>query len=288
MRALAAAIGLAATVGLAACGESLAAWGQTPPPAAGRSAVPPRQNRAGPADRPGVDEAAAKRARPLWAGECTACHGADGRGTAKGSNLIRSEMALRDRNGSTMGPFLKKGHPAGQSSRLTDDQIYELAQYVREQVNNSFRGSPLFVVRNVLTGDPKAGAAFFSGPGQCSTCHSTTGDLAGVGAKYEPVDLQQRMLFPRPAGRGGAATTWKGATSVTVKPPSRPAVSGLLVELNDFTVTLRDSSGAYRTFTRTPSLAITKNDPLAAHRTMLDEITDKNIHDLVAFLERLK
>jgi mono/diheme cytochrome c family protein len=279
---LAAAVGLAATVGLAA------AWGQTPPPAAGRGPTPPRQNMVGPADRPGVDEAAAKRARPLWAAECTSCHGTDARGTDKGSNLIRSEMALRDRNGSTMGPFLKKGHPAGQSSRLTDDQIYELAQYVREQVNNSLRGSPLFVVRNVLTGDPKAGAAFFSGPGQCGTCHSTTGDLAGVGAKYEPVDLQQRMLFPRPAGRGGAAGAWKGATSVTVKPRAGPAVSGLLVELNDFTITLRDSDGFSRTFTRTPSLAISKHDPLAAHRTMLDEITDRNIHDLVAYLETLK
>jgi hypothetical protein len=34
--------------------------------------------------------------------------------------------------------------------------------------------------------------------------------------------------------------------------------------------------------------AVTKNDPLAQHRAMLDTLTDKNMHDLVAYLETLK
>ena len=65
-------------------------------------------------------------------------------------------------------------------------------------------------------------------------------------------------------------------------------MSGVLVELNDFTVTLRDSSGATRTFDRASGVTVQKNDPLAAHRDMLDTLTDKNIHDLVAYLEKLK
>jgi len=35
-------------------------------------------------------------------------------------------------------------------------------------------------------------------------------------------------------------------------------------------------------------LKVTKIDPLQAHHELLDRITDKNIHDLVAYLETLK
>jgi mono/diheme cytochrome c family protein len=245
---------------------------------------------AGPADRPPVDAAAATRGKTTWTESCASCHGADARGTDKGKNLIRSVMVLHDRNGSEVGPYLKKGHPAGAATTFTDAQINDLAQFLRQRVNDSFRGSPIFEPRNVLTGNAKAGETFFTGPGRCSTCHSPTGDLAGIGKKYEPIDIQQRMVFPRPPqGRGGAAAKpTRATTTVTVTPPSGQAVSGVLVELNDFTVTLRDDAGLTRTFERTKDLKVQKNDPLAAHREMLDTLTDANIHDLVAYLETLK
>ena len=246
---------------------------------------------AGPADRPAVDAAAADRGKTTWTSSCASCHGADARGTEKGKNLIRSLMVLHDRSGSEIGPFLKKGHPAGAAATtLTDAQISDLGQFLRQRVNDSFRGSPIFEPRNVLTGNAKAGEAYFTGAGRCSTCHSPTGDLAGIGKKYEPIDLQQRMVFPRPAqGRGGAAAKpTRGTTTVTVTPASGPAVSGVLLELNDFTVTLRDDAGATRTFERSGDLKVEKHDPLAAHREMLDTLTDTNIHDLVAYLETLK
>ena len=37
---------------------------------------------------------------------------------------------------------------------------------------------------NVLVGDAKAGQAYFAA--KCSACHSATGDLAGIGARYQP------------------------------------------------------------------------------------------------------
>ena len=51
--------------------------------------------------------------KATWTASCASCHGADARGTEKGKNLIRSLMVLHDRSGSEIGPFLKKGHPAG-------------------------------------------------------------------------------------------------------------------------------------------------------------------------------
>jgi len=31
--------------------------------------------------------------------------------------------------------------------------------------------------------------------GKCSTCHSATGDLKGIGGRYDPATLQGRFLF---------------------------------------------------------------------------------------------
>ena len=118
--------------------------------------------------------------------------------------------------------------------------------------------------------------------------------IAGVGKKYSPVNLQQRFLFPQGGGRGGRGGRGgsTGATvkpvTVTVTPSSGPAVTGVLLQLDDFNVALRDASGEYLSFKRTPSLKVVKNDPFAAHEELLDRITDKNMHDVVAYLESLR
>ena len=279
-------------------------------PSAGRAAgpqgIPPAPARggggmlagAGPADKPPVDAEAADRGRTVYATECVSCHGPQARGTQNGSNLVRSLVVLRDRYGSGIAPLLKRGHKEMMSGRsstvLTDAQIVDLAHFLRQRVNDALRGSPIFQVQNVLTGDRQAGAAYFTGEGKCSSCHSPTGNLAGIGARLEPVELQQRFLFPA-SGRGGrgrgrepAAGPPATATTVTVTPPGGQAISGALVQMDDLTITLRDASGDMRTFTRTPALQVVKTDPLAAHRALLDSITDKHMHDVVAYLESLK
>jgi hypothetical protein len=75
---------------------------------------------------------------------------------------------------------------------------------------------------------------------------------------------------------------------VTVTPQGEAPVAGVLVFMDDFVVSLQDSTGAHRSFRRSPSLKVEKTDPLAAHHALLETLTDKNIHDLVAYLETLK
>jgi cytochrome c oxidase cbb3-type subunit 3 len=295
----------AATLGIAATVSLIAA--QAPPPPAGRGAQapqPPATGRArggvmgaGPADAPFVDAALATRGRTVWAAECITCHGSQARGTDNGPNLTRSLVVLRDRYGSELGPFLKRGHKmqgGAAASTLTEEQIVDLAHFLRQRVNDSFRGSPLFRAQNVLVGDPAAGAAFFNGEGKCATCHTaTTLSLAGIGARYEPIDLQQRFLFPGPGrgGRGrGPATGPPAASAVkaTVTTAAGESVTGVLLLLDDFNVSLRDAAGGYRTFKRGPGVKVVKDDPLAAHHALLDTLSDKNMHDVVAYLETLK
>ena len=253
----------------------------------------------GPRDKPRVDPKAVERAVPLYAADCQACHGPDARGTSDGANLVRSEIVLRDRYGSTLGPYLAASHPpvrpagarASSPSRplqpLTAMQVLLLSHFLRARVNDTLRGSPLFKPGDVLTGSAKAGEAYFTGEGGCTTCHSATGDLAAIGRRMDAVTIQQRFLFPNNAGSRRRSTP-APAVTVTVTTAAGETFSGPLIHLDDFNVSLRDASGLHRTVRRGPGVHVVKTDPYAAHIELLPRITDKTMHDVVAYLASLK
>lgn len=252
------------------------------------------QGGAGPFDKPIVDPKAVEIAEPLWSSDCALCHGKDARGTAKGPNLVRSLLVLSDRYGSKLGPYLRTAHPklpSGKALEPTDTQVLLFAHLLRSRLNDTLRGAPDFKPGNILVGDAKNGAAYFNGEGGCTKCHSTSGDLAGIASRItDPVNLQQRLLFPANGGGGrrGAPGRPRPVVRVTVTPASGSAVTGDLVQMDDFNVTLRGEDGQPRTFRRGPGVQVVKDDPYAAHVALLDQITDTEIHDLVAYLWTLK
>ncbi|HEU4892066.1 MAG TPA: cytochrome c [Vicinamibacterales bacterium] len=252
---------------------------------------------------PAVDEAAHDRGRAIWASECINCHGSQARGSEAGPNIIRTKTVNYDRfnekAGSVLGPFLKAGHPAQTrktTTGFTDDEVVALANFLRQRVNDTMRQSPLFTVADILVGDAAAGEAYFKGEGGCAACHTESSrSLAGIGTRMQPVDLQQRLLFPfgagrgRGAGRGGPPAPNPNAITVSVTTPGGlPPLTGVLVEESDFYVTFRQADGTVRTVRRAPSVKIVKTNPLQAHVDLLDRITDKQIHDVVAYLARMK
>ena len=255
---------------------------------------------AGAADSHVVDDAGAERGKSVYIAECITCHGVKARGgdsslprNQQGADLIRSLVVLRDRYGNGIGPFLAKGHPlqSGRSaSGLKPEQVADLAHFLHQKVYNTLRTGSELQIQNVLTGDPKAGEVYFNGAGKCNTCHSPTGDLKGIGRRYDPPTLQSKFLFPRSVGfgRGRAAPVTTKPVTVTVTQSNGEVVEGVLQTLDDFNVALRDAQGNYRSFKITPELKVVKDDPYAMHVTLLDQYTDKDMHDIVAYLEALK
>lgn len=232
---------------------------------------------AGPYERQKVDPAASRRGRAVYAQYCINCHGATAKGTDEAPDLIRSPLVLRDRLGNEIGPALKK--LPGHDSSLTAAQVTDLTHFLKEQVEATARNRNPAHPPNVLTGDAQAGREFFNGPGGCAKCHSVTGDLAGIGGKFEqPVDLQQRFLFPRRTQ----------PTQVKVTPTGGTTVTGELLRVDDFNVSLRDKQGQFHEWKRGPELRVEIEDPLAAHRALLETYTDKDIHNVVRYLESLK
>ena len=143
---------------------------------------------------------------------------------------------------------------------------------------------------NPLVGDAKAGEIYFNGAGKCNTCHSVTGDLTGIGAKYTDVRALQDLILNGGGGRGrGAVPSNTPVKTVTVTMPSGQIVQGKLERIDDFNVTLTDSNGNYRTFRRDGDVpkVVVKN-PFQPHLDMLRTFNDADIHNLTAYLVTVK
>lgn len=231
---------------------------------------------------PAPDAAAASRGEKLYAPNCAFCHGEKARG-AEGPNLVRSPVVLHDEKGELIGSAVSKGFPdkgMPAFSNFTEAQLSDIAQYLHMQVELvANRG--IYKRLNVVTGDPKAGEAYFNGAGGCTACHSVTGDLAHIGSKYAAEQLQTRFVWP--AGRGGGGRGEK----VTVTLPSGEAIMGTLKAMDDVNLSMYDASGRYRSWPR-EGLKVSMEDRLAGHRKLLDKYTDADMHNLTAYLARLK
>jgi hypothetical protein len=163
-------------------------------------------------------------------------------------------------------------------------QLADLSQFLTFSVNKILREGYSNAPVNLMTGNSKAGEQYFNGEGGCSKCHSATGDLAGIGKRYSPAVLQQRFLFPNSGLRGSSAAKMQ----VTVTLPSGKSAKGTLVRVDDFNVSLRESSGEYQTFERGAGVKVDLIDPFAGHIALLDRYTDLDIHNLLAYLVTLQ
>jgi len=265
---------------------------QTPAQAAGRGgrgAV--GGGSAYPQHAPG-DPAAIARGQAMFGVTCSFCHGSDARGGEGGPNLIRSQLVMDDQNGEAIAVVVQNGRPDRGMPKfdLTMQQVSDVAAFLHSLYISGHDPSRDIPV-NIVVGDAKAGEAYFNGPGKCNTCHSITGDLAGVGSKDDPKTLQDAVVSGGGGrgGRGGAASSKIPPTTVKVTLPSGQVVQGTLGRIDDFDVSLTDSSGIYRTFRRTGDVPkVEVNNPLQAHIDLLRRYTDNDIHNLTAYLVTLK
>ncbi|HUE21760.1 MAG TPA: c-type cytochrome [Bryobacteraceae bacterium] len=212
---------------------------------------------------------------------CGFCHGEDATGS-RAPDLVRSPLVNKDLGGDLIAPVIRNGRPdqGMPALPLAEATIQDIVAFLHMRVGQAAKSSHVggdYPLERLLTGNADAGRAYFNGAGKCAACHSPTGDLAGIARKYAPLFLEERILAPRPPGHA----------PVTVTMPSGEQVTGKLDHLDEFSVSLRDAGGWYRSWPR-GQVTVSVQDPLQAHREMLTKYTDADIHNLFAYLETLK
>ena len=283
---------------------------QQPPPAPATAPTTPpagggRQGRGGAVflqqQRPPGDPAVIERGRTLYSVTCSACHGVDARGGQLGGpNLLRSQLVLADEDGEAIIPVIQSGRPEKgmpPMPQINAADAKALATFLHSLLAAAGRqGSPPPVDTpppNVVVGDATSGQTFFAA--RCTSCHSVTGDLQGIAARIPDAKTLQNLwtsggVAAGRGGRGGRGRGSSGATlTVTVTTPSGEKAEGQLRRLDDFIVILVEADGTERSFRREgdrPKVEV--RDPLQGHRDLLAVYTDKNMHDVTAYLVTLK
>jgi len=224
--------------------------------------------------------AAAERGRREFVQSCGFCHGADATG-ARGPDLMRSPLVAHDVKGDQIGQVIRQGRPdkGMPAMPLSDAQILDIATFLHARAAEAARSSgvpKIYPVEKLLTGNAEAGKTFFDGAGGCTKCHSVTGDLAGVAGKHTPIELEARMLYPGGKHRTAVVTLASGEQ-----------VKGGVEHADDFVIAVRDEKGWYRSFRR-DRVKVEIEDRLAEHRELLGKLTQKDVHNLFAYIETLK
>ena len=249
------------------------------------------------------DPAVVARGNQLYGVHCRACHGADLRGgDIGGPNLLRSQVALNDQDGELIGPIITGGKqtpglPAMPAIPLPADDVKAIAVYIHSvHATMQGQGSPPAGPRaelNILVGDAAAGQAYFKA--NCSSCHSVTGDLQGVGGwMNDPTQLQNLWVGGGGRGRGGRtggapATPNRRQVRVVVTTANGQKVEGRLDRIDDFLVILTTAEGVQRSFSRSGDVPkVEVRDPLEGHRRLLATLSDRDIHNVTAYLVTLK
>lgn len=234
------------------------------------------------------DPAAVERGGKLYASHCAGCHGATAKGGPGAPDLVRSLLVLDDEKGILIAPVLREGRPdkGMPKPNLTEPQIADIVAWLHAQTYAAGH-RVTYVFQDVVTGNAKKGEEYFNA--NCSSCHSATGDLAGIAKRYDPFSLQGRWLQPGGRGRGAARPSGKADVTATVTLPDGQSVSGKLEHIDDFNIAVREPNGAYHSFLRvgdTPRVEI--HDPLKPHNELLHKLTDADIHNVTAYLVTLK
>jgi cytochrome c oxidase cbb3-type subunit 3 len=272
---------LAAIAGLAAYqGRQLhiyAASSQTPVAPTTQNAGPTHGGNAPPAQTAELAVAGGS----LFQQNCAFCHGRDAGGGETGPDLTRSKLVSADVGGDKIGDVVLHGRPdkGMPAFPFSSEQITELAAFIHSQQNKAMAQSGKrkgVDVSDLQTGNVEAGKAYFNGAGGCAKCHSPTGDLAGVASRYEGLQLEERMLYPRDV-----------KSKVTVTLASGEKISGTLAYLDEFTVGLRDSTGTYRSWP-TSAVKVSVDAPVEAHVALFSKYTDDDIHNLMAYIQTLR
>ncbi len=245
------------------------------------SAISPKKIQATPHGVQGSPSTQLAAGGLLFQQNCAFCHGREAEGGETGPDLTRSKLVAKDIGGSTIADVVRNGRPEKGMPRFSfsDPELASLVAFIHGQVAKASTGSGGrrgVDVADLQTGNVAAGKRYFDGAGNCASCHSAQGDLAGIASRYQGLELEERMLYPKDVER-----------KVTVTLPSGEKLVGVLAYLDEFTVAMRDASGTYRSWTL-PNVTYSVDSKIDAHVEQFPKYTDADIHNLMAYLQTLR
>ena len=214
----------------------------------------------------------------LFAANCAACHGSDGKGGERAPNIAaqRNVIALSNNDLETIVTKGLSGAGMPPFSYLGLAKITQVVGYLRV-----LQGRTAGVK---VTGDPAKGHDLFYGKAGCSACHMVHGeggfigsDLSSYGANQSPAAVRTAILEPdrilEPASR-----------VAEVDLPNGQRLTGMLRQESNFALALQTPDGRYHLLSRDQVAKIHYTEHSSMPTNYGDTLSSKELDDLVSYL----
>lgn len=209
---------------------------------------------------------------------CAGCHGLDGRGSDKAVNISGSPR-VQHLSDSQLASIISNGIPGtgmpGFHS-LSTPQIHAVVAYVR-----SLQGR---VESRTLPGDATRGKEIFFGKGQCSTCHTISGqggflgpDLSAYGSSASATAIRDEIVRtqrkPSQGYRCGVVTTNNG-----------DRLEGIVRNEDNFSVQFQTQDGSFHFFQKSELRNLEHLDTSLMPTNYRERFSPGELNDLVSYL----
>jgi cytochrome c oxidase cbb3-type subunit 3 len=212
---------------------------------------------------------------PIFASNCSGCHGSDGRGGEHAPNIATapevSRLLDRELAGIIRNGIAGAGMPAFASFK--QQEVADVVAYLRFLQG---RGEAV-----KLPGNPHRGESLFFGHAGCSECHMINGkggfigsELSFYGANAKVDQLRAILLDP-----DKSLPVQKKAVTVVTRAEQK--TTGMLKINDNFSITLQTLDGSFHSF---PKAELAKVD-LGSHSLMpASKLDSKEMDDLISYL----
>jgi putative heme-binding domain-containing protein len=213
----------------------------------------------------------------VFAATCAGCHGLDGQGSEKAPN-IADNARVQHSSDSQIASIISHGiagtgMPAFPA--LGPEQVHSLIAYLRVLEGR--------LAARSFPGDPARGQKVFTGKGECSSCHTISGqggfiapDLSTYGSHRSAASILKAILDPArivPSGyRFAAVTTGDGNR-----------LEGVVRNEDNFSAQLQTSDGSFHFFSKSEvRLEYLGRSMMPANYG--EKLSRSELDDLVSFL----
>ena len=209
---------------------------------------------------------------------CAGCHGLDGRGSDKAVNISGSAKVRHLSDGQLAG-IISNGIPGtgmpGFHS-LSAPQIHAVVAYVR-----SLQGR---VESRTLPGDATRGKEIFFGKGQCSTCHTISGqggflgpDLSAYGSSASATAIGDEIVRTQ-------RTPQQGYLSGVVTTNNGDRLEGIIRNEDNFSVQFQTQDGSFHFFQKSELQSLEHLDTSLMPTNYRERFSPVELDDLVSYL----
>jgi len=210
----------------------------------------------------------------LFASNCAACHGLDGRGGERAPNIAKRREVQRLSDAALVRTVQEgipgTGMPAFRS--LGKPGIAAVVSYLRVLQG----GGP----NAALPGDPKQGKVIFFGKGRCSDCHMAGGqggfiasDLSSYAHDLGAFEIRSAILDPNRLDRSVVAITRSGEKFV-----------GIARNEDNFSLQVQTLDGAFHFLIKSELQGLESQSQPLMPSDYGSTLTRQELNDLISFL----